>query len=206
VKIGILGGTFDPVHQGHVAMALHALNEFQLDKLMVMPCKVPVHKAVANASEHDRIAMLKLAFDHKLIELDLRELERSEASYSVLSLQDYRAQYPAAELYFIIGMDSLNSLHLWYQWEQCLHYANFIVFGRDGINYAPSPLVANFIKPLNHSSLSGNIFVSEFIPPMVASSELRQQLASSTEKPDFLSLAVWNYIQKQRLYQLTSPT
>lgn len=206
MRIGILGGTFDPVHQGHVAMAELAIKEFSLDKVLVMPCKIPVHKAQATAPQSDRIAMLKLAFNTPQIELDLRELQRKDASYSVLSLQDLRAQHPNAALFFIIGMDSLNNLHTWHQWENCLKHAHFIVFGRQGVAYQPAPQVAPYIQSNEPNALFGTIYLSQHTPPMVASSELRATLAETPEKPVFLSDAVWNYIQKQRLYQLTSAT
>ena len=129
--IAVLGGTFDPIHTGHLSIAKQANNLLNPDKLLFMPCKKPVHKKNAKTDCIHRINMLKLATASIAnSEIDLREIERNSPSYAVDSLQCLRLQYLNQPLFFIIGMDSLNTLHTWYKWQVCLEHANFLVFKR----------------------------------------------------------------------------
>lgn len=130
-KIGILGGTFNPVHVEHVSVAKHALKELGLDKLLVMPTFMPPHKNTVPAPSEDRIKMLELAFsDLKNVQISDYEIQKQGKSYTYLTVEHFKAQ-TGAELYFIVGADMLADFKNWRYPERVLECANLAVFGRE---------------------------------------------------------------------------
>ena len=200
--IAVLGGTFDPIHTGHLSIAKQANNLLNPDKLLFMPCKKPVHKKNAETDCMHRINMLKLATASIAnSEIDLREIERNSPSYAVDSLQSLRLQYLNQPLFFIIGMDSLNTLHTWYKWQVCLEHANFLVFKRPNEIFTPDKTVSKFIAGdinefHNAPSLSGHIYLTQNQEVAISSSSLRKKLDDN-----FLPDTVSHYIKQHNLYQ-----
>lgn len=114
-KIGIMGGTFDPIHIGHLMLAEQAYDKFELDKVLIMPSGNPPHKdnAVSALSKH-RVQMARLAIEsNKHFELSLIEVERSGYTYTYETLEDLKKENPDVEYYFIIGADSLLDFDKW---------------------------------------------------------------------------------------------
>lgn len=132
--IGILGGTFDPIHLGHLHMAEAVYESMQLEKIVFIPAFVPPHKiGLDYAPAADRYAMTQLAtapYQHFIVS-DI-ELRRSGVSYTVDTLHALRALHPAKQLYFIIGADSVVQLHTWNSIEEMLDLATFVAAGRPG--------------------------------------------------------------------------
>jgi nicotinate-nucleotide adenylyltransferase len=115
VRLGILGGTFNPVHIGHLVMAQDALEEFELDEILFVPCSTPAHKDAATlvAAPH-RLAMLEHALEaDPRFAVSTVELDRGGVSYSIDTVRSVKGQYPEAELFFVIGGDSLLEIHSW---------------------------------------------------------------------------------------------
>ena len=133
MRIGVFGGTFDPVHESHIQMGLDALEQCHLDKVFFVPTR-PWQKT-ARASEEDRAAMLSMAlapYQNKLI-VDRRELERTGASYSIDTLYSFRQEFgPEIPIYFIMGSDQWKNLKTWVLWEKFPLLCNLLIFTRDG--------------------------------------------------------------------------
>lgn len=135
LRIGILGGTFDPIHKGHISMACSALKHLFLDKVILQPNKIPYYKSTPSVSDNDRLEMVKLAalgLDN--IEVSDYELTQPEYTYTYNNLVEFRKKHPNDAIYFIMGMDSLFSLHKWYKGNEILNLAHIIVIGRPGNN------------------------------------------------------------------------
>ena len=131
--VGILGGSFDPIHRGHIALAQTALNAFGLDSVRLMPCAQQALKARKPTPAADRCAMLRLAIagDSRL-ELDCRELNRGGITYTYDTLKELKQEEPTTQFWFIIGADSAQSFPRWYRADELLDLCNFIVFERPG--------------------------------------------------------------------------
>ena len=133
-KIGFFGGTFDPVHNGHLRMALELEQRLALDEMRLLPCHLPPHREAPARSSEDRLAMVRLAVaDCPELQVDDRELRREAPSYSVETLREIRAEVGATvSLCWCIGMDSLANLETWYRWRDLLDYAHLVTVGRPG--------------------------------------------------------------------------
>ncbi len=132
--IGILGGTFDPIHLGHLRMAEAVYRGMDLEKIIFIPACIPPHKINMHfAAAEDRFAMTQLAVEeYPFFAVSDLELRRSGISYTIDTLRELHALYPERRLYFIIGADSLAQLHTWNNIEEMLQLATFVGAGRPG--------------------------------------------------------------------------
>lgn len=134
MKVGIFGGTFNPPHKTHLQIATAAIKQLSLDKLLVFPCGDPPHKACYEDAAH-RLQMTRLAFgDIAQVEVDSYEIAADGKSYTAKTLQYVKQLYPTAQLYLIIGADSLAYLQDWYQPQTILSLAQVVVYGRKGFD------------------------------------------------------------------------
>lgn len=133
-RLGILGGTFNPVHLAHLILAQSALELHELDRVLFVPCAVPPHKDGASlADARHRLAMLQLALEGDLrFEVDEIELRRGGASYSIDTARALHEKHRNADLHFIIGSDTLLELHSWRSIETLLELCTFVTFERAG--------------------------------------------------------------------------
>lgn len=143
--IGILGGTFDPVHQGHLALAQLALDHFALEWVSFIPSGTPPHKASSvHANGSARAEMLQRALgDNPHFRFDSRELGRSGYSYTIDTLHELQKEYPLRPLYFIIGADNVTEITSWYRYEQILDCVTLAVAQRPGFAQNPPPELAS---------------------------------------------------------------
>ncbi|OGT06369.1 MAG: nicotinate (nicotinamide) nucleotide adenylyltransferase [Gammaproteobacteria bacterium GWF2_41_13] len=129
--IGILGGTFDPIHQGHLQIALIALQQLHLQKIHFIPCFQPPHRNQPIASPNDRLAMVKLAIgNNTAFNADDREIKRGNISYTIDTLKSLRQDYPDTPLCLIIGTDAFQELQQWHHWKELIDYAHLVVMYR----------------------------------------------------------------------------
>ncbi|RWX44844.1 nicotinate-nucleotide adenylyltransferase [Candidatus Electrothrix aarhusensis] len=145
-RIGLFGGTFDPVHKGHMAIARQAAEEARLDQVLFIPAADPPHKKTPGASYWHRVAMLEIMLKTALGEapveqqdcfaISLLEAELPFPSYTVDTLSELKKRFAGPIFYFIIGADSLLDLHCWYQYQKLLSLTHFIVLSRPGISLA----------------------------------------------------------------------
>ncbi len=141
LRIGILGGTFNPVHLGHLRLAEEAQEKLKLDRVIFIPAKIPPHKERKGiAGARDRFRMTVLATqDHDKLFVSAIELDRPGKSYSIDTLRQLRKKYPAARLFFLIGSDSVPELPAWKNIDRLLELAQFMAAGRPGFTIRKLP-------------------------------------------------------------------
>ncbi len=133
-RIGVFGGSFDPVHMGHLTIAQDAVEQLELDRLIFVPAAVPPHKQGRTLAEgRHRFEMLQLATESNLsFEVSDMELQRGGVSYTFDTMTQVQFEHPGAELFFIVGIDSLTILHTWRNVEQLLEMCTVVPFARGG--------------------------------------------------------------------------
>ncbi|MDR0250352.1 MAG: nicotinate (nicotinamide) nucleotide adenylyltransferase [Burkholderiales bacterium] len=137
--VGLLGGTFDPVHEGHLAIARAVSAHFGLGQVRLIPARMPVHRATPMADAHHRLAMLRLVIaPYPELAVDTREIDSSQQNYTLWTLQSLRAEQPDAALLWIIGEDAFAQLPAWRRWQELFDVAHFVVINRAGTNPRPS--------------------------------------------------------------------
>ncbi len=195
--IGLLGGTFNPVHEGHLSIAREALRLFSLDAVWFIPCAVPAHKPTNNlAPNEDRLAMLCLAIadDPRFFALTI-ELDRPGTSYTLDTVRELRAQHPADTFVFIIGADTLGELHTWHKPLELLELVRFVTLARPGTT--PTPAAIHLPPPWPEKLLAdlrtGN-------PLEVSSRAIRAKIAAG-EPVKLVPAPVLRYIQEHNLYR-----
>jgi nicotinate-nucleotide adenylyltransferase len=150
--IGFFGGSFDPVHYGHLKTACAVKKELGLNQLFLMPCKVPAHKDVLQFSNKQRLEMLNLALiEFNDLKIDTREIDRQSPSYTIDTLKHIEEDYPNEKIFLIIGQDSFNTLKTWKNYQQFGNYAQLVVLPRisdtqkinigEDVYFAKTPLV-----------------------------------------------------------------
>lgn len=209
-RIGLLGGTFDPVHEGHVAVAEQAEVSLSLDRILFIPAADPPHKKQPGASYSHRVAMLELALEgtHKEYEISLLEAERQAPSYTVDTLLELKKRLGNEGFFFIMGADSLLDLHLWYRFRELPGLTDFIIAARPGISlhdvhFAVEQLPGSFVfnaQEMSWQRLDGAaIYYLAEVSRAVSSSEIRRQL-SRGQRPASVNSRVLDYIAVNRLY------
>jgi nicotinate-nucleotide adenylyltransferase len=191
-RIGIFGGTFNPVHTGHLILTQDAMEALRLDEVRFIPCATPPHKLARDlASARDRLAMLRLALrDHDGFVLDDLEIRRGAPSYSVDTLAALRDRQPGAQFYFIIGADSLPELPRWYQADRLRKLATFIVLPRPGFTLPASPRGWRVRVIAGHACA-------------IASRDIRRRVAAGKTIRHLVPANVYRYIQRHKLYSGT---
>ena len=190
-RVGILGGTFNPIHIGHLLIAQDALEAARLDRVLFIPSAAPPHKPLAdNVSAAHRLRMVKLAIaGDSRFGVDELEIRRGGKSYSVDTLTELRRRHPRAEFHFIIGADSLSELHLWKNARQLVKLCRFIAVARPG----------HVARPARLSGLRYQLLDAH--PCGVSSREIRQRVAAGKSIRYLVPDAVRRYIARHKLYQ-----
>lgn len=209
--IGILGGTFDPVHLGHVALAEAALARLPIREVLWLPSGSPGHRGSPVASARDRLAMLRLGTEgHPRYRIDATELDGDEPTYTVHTLTRMRAELGSAQpLVLLLGSDSFLSLPTWLRWRELFDLAHLAVAGRPGHlpgAAGPAPELAAEIERRKvppaqlAASAAGRIAYFDMPPTDISASAVRAGLAVGRDMRDLLPAAVLAYIQAQQLY------
>lgn len=200
-RIGILGGSFNPVHLGHLILAQNALESFDLERVLFMPCHIqPLKEPGAMASSVHRAAMLEAAImDNLQFELLDIELRRGGTSYAVDSVANIRRLYPDAEIFFIIGADSLPELHKWRRIYDLLDMCQFATLARPGVDLADfSADTLNLRDPWPERLLK---LVAPGRMIEISSSDIRYRLAEGMSIHYLVPQPVEMYIMEHSLYQ-----
>ena len=197
-RIGLFGGTFDPIHNGHLHIARSFADELDLESVILLPAGDPYHKTTPRTAAHHRLAMAEIAAqaDSRLAVSDC-DIVRQGATYTHDTVQIFRQHFPAAELWLLIGMDSLLQLHTWHRWQNLVRQCRIAAAPRPGssLAQAPAPLQSWLAEALPQGRL--HILRAEPLP--ISSSQIRQQLATGHTSPD-ISPEVLSYIQQHQLY------
>ena len=184
MRIGIYGGTFDPVHHGHLILARQALEEFKLDRLVFVPAAespFKIHNHTAPAG--DWLAMLRLATaDEDRFTVDPLEIERGGVSYSVDTVKMFRSRDPGAELFFLVGEDNADRLTEWHRFQELRKLVSFVVLSRSEDFESPEyPVVQRRIE--------------------ISSTEIRNRVANRESITYLVPESVKHYIEQHQLYQ-----
>jgi nicotinate-nucleotide adenylyltransferase len=207
--IGLFGGTFDPIHNGHLRAAFEIYEQLALDEMRLIPCKHPPHRATPIASEKDRLNMVKLAIQGTPLQVDEREMHRPGPSYSVDTLESLRREYPDASLCLVIGANAFLGLPSWHEWEKLTRLANIIILCRSEWIIPLSGTVVELIEKQTLQSneklaffAAGKILKHEITSIDISASMIRT-LIQSGRAPYFLQPnTVSEYIQHHNLYAL----
>lgn len=197
MKIGIFGGSFDPPHKEHFNIAIHSINALGLDRLFVLPARIPPHKPFAILTDgQSRLNMLKLMFaDEKKVEVSDFELNSSEKSYTYLTINHYKSLYENSQIYLIMGADMLENFPTWKNPQNILDNAFLYVYGRtgDSLKIAKDTFIKKF------GSLNNVIFDS-YVGQNVSSTDIKNRLMLGLDVGDKLDKKVLDYVTKNNLY------
>ena len=213
--LGLLGGTFDPIHDGHLELAREVRAALALSAVRLLPAGDPPHRAAPVATALQRLAMVELAIeDCPGLEVDAREIARPGRSYTVLTLEELRQEAPARPLALIVGTDAFLGLPGWHRWRELFDLAHLVVVARPGTTLdaaLPAPLADEWQRRYRRSSdaLAGAVAGAIVLQPITAhdisASALRAQLARGSAGiaavRGLLPPAVLAYIERNRLYR-----
>ena len=207
--IGIFGGTFDPIHFGHLRCALEIAELLELSEVRMLPAGQPPHRGAPQASAEQRRRMLEMALaGQSLLKLDTREIERPGPSYMVDTLASLRAEIGDESLCLILGQDAFNGLATWNRWEQVAELAHLVVISRPGVEQPDNGAVGALIEQRSVESLdelrarpAGAILFRSVTALGFSASGIRRLLASGRSARYLVPDAVLDYLLREGVYQ-----
>ena len=203
LRIGILGGTFDPIHNGHIAAAIEASRALSLDRVMLLPSHVPPHRSSEpRASVFHRFAMAALAAaDHDRFEVSDLEVCRSGLSYTSQTLEHLHASgLTAQQLFFILGADAFADIHTWHDYPRILSLATFAIVARPGYALVFPPEPASALRSA-HSDPMAQAFSPVYAnTPDVSATDIRRRVAAGESIAGLVPASVEAHISRNRLY------
>ncbi len=196
MRIGVFGGTFDPIHEGHLAAAKAAMECAHLDRVLFVPSAQPPHRAAAVAPADDRLAMTRLAVhDDARFEVSDVEVKRGGTSYTADSLAALRRDRPDDQLFLILGWDAARLFRTWHEPDRVSKLASVVILDRPGLGQPkPSEVASLGLDP-------ARVIKCHFPTPDVSGSELRRALAGGQSVAGKLPAAVERYIAEHDLYR-----
>ena len=200
MKIGIMGGTFNPIHNGHLIIAEQARQEYQLDFVLFIPAGVPPHKRQDSILDSSlRCEMIQLAIQsNPHFQLDTREVDSHEISYTYLTLGSLSEQYPDAKLYFIMGEDSIYAVSSWRRPQDIFTLATILVATRNDSSNI-SRMESQICKITKQYSCSLELIHSPSV--MISSSDIRSRVANNQSIRYLVPDSVAQYINDHDLYK-----
>ena len=211
--LGILGGTFDPIHFGHIKPALELLQFLPLDEIRFIPCGFPPHRPMPGASARQRWHMLSTVVKHQAgLRADDRELTRDGPSYTVDTLLDLRSEFGRQRpICLILGTDAYRSLPSWYRWREIPALGHIIIMTRPGTELPSKGQAAELLGQLGvqdpeilRHSPHGRILTCAITPWDISSSAIRACIQAGEVPRYMLPGAVWAYIKRHGLYGATT--
>ncbi len=201
--IGILGGTFDPIHNGHLRTALDVQQELQLDELRLIPLRDPPHRERPVSTSEQRLEMLLAAVDHDpILTVDDRELNRSGKSYSLLTLQSLRAELGETPICLILGLDAFLEFPTWHKPDEILQLAHLVVMQRPGensINLYPELITDN--PEQLRTTAAGKIYPHPVTQLDISSTKIRDMVGKGKSPRYLLPDSVLEIIERDDLYK-----
>lgn len=209
--IGILGGTFDPIHFGHLRTALELQQELHFAEVRLVPCYQPVHRKQPMASPEHRLAMARLAVESEaLLQVDACEIERKGPSYTIDTLITLREALPHTPLCLIMGIDSLLSFSSWHRWQEILKLAHLVIVHRPRYRLPQTGVIADLLKQYLqknqnklHETLAGYIVLHPVTQLEISATDIRKQIALGKNPRYLLPNNVYQYIQDHGVYGMT---
>ena len=216
--VGLLGGTFDPVHYGHLRLADELQHALDVTDMRLVPAGDPPHRAAPRANAAHRVAMLELACaEFPQLAIDTREIDRHGKSFTVLTLESLRAQSETRPLLWIVGADAFLGLAAWHRWRELFGLAHLVVVGRPGVELEhtlPPPLVPEWRARVTRdrealrAAPAGVIYRQDVTPQPISASAIRAALARGPQGlaavRGLLPAGVLSYIAHNGLYGASS--
>lgn len=190
-RMGILGGTFDPVHMGHLVLAEQAKDELKLSRVFFIPCLSPPHKTQRKLSSvEDRFCMASLAVEsNRFFSISDVELKRGGLSYTVDTLRQLKQTYPDADIYFLTGSDVLDEIHTWKDPDEIYNLATIVIAVRPGFD--------DFDRKNRFAKKSVLVNITGLD---VSSSQIRERIKKGQSIKYLVPSRVEEYIKKRKLY------
>lgn len=209
--IGLLGGTFDPIHFGHLRTALEIFQALNLAEVRLIPCYQPVHRKSPIATPEQRLAMVKTAIEGEpALQAEDCEIQRKGPSYMIDTLDYLHQKMPTTPLCLIMGIDALLHFPSWHRWEDILKFAHLIIVHRPNYHLPSTGTVADLLKQrLKHSphalrqSLAGNIVLHPVTALEISATDIRKQISSGLNPRYLLPDSVYKYIQEHGVYSIS---
>lgn len=209
MRTGIFGGTFNPIHIGHLALAEKVVVSFSLDRMFLVPSKIPPHKSGNIIDPEKRMEMVGMAasmLGEKFIVSDY-EIKTEGVSYTLKTLKYFRDLFPGDELFFACGTDIFATIDTWHGYTELFDYANFIVVSRSMVSFGkmleviPENLHDRVIREDQYAGEKNGMIILYEMPPVdVSSTDIREVLEASYRRAN-LPEAVYEYISEKGLYR-----
>jgi nicotinate-nucleotide adenylyltransferase len=208
--IGIFGGTFDPIHLGHLRSVIELKQQLALDELRLIPCHIPPHRERPGCSSEQRLQMVQLALKGEAgLVVDDCELRRNRPSYTIDTLAELRAGLgEKLPICLIMGSDAFGLLDTWQQWQDIIELAHIVVMQRPGEALPTQGPVAELLQQRQteqvgalQSQAAGHILLCALTPQAISATMIRQQIQAGESVSYLLPEPVWHYIQKHQLYR-----
>lgn len=198
-KVGILGGTFNPIHYGHLVLAQTAFHDFKLDTVLIMPAKSPYYKNMTSSiTTLDRVSMVSMAIDtNDKFELSMIEFDRDGATYTVDTLEELTKTNPNDEYYFIMGADSLFHFETWRNPARILELAIILAASRDNFSSSAINSQIAYLRDKYDGARIHHLNSPSF---EISSHDIRNRIRKGNTIRYFLPEAVEDYITKNKLY------
>lgn len=209
----LLGGSFDPIHNGHVALADYFVKLLNPDELRIIPAGDPWQKSALQASAEDRIEMIRRAFDRQPvpITIDQQEIRRSGASYTIDTLRSARAELgDQASIVFLLGADQLHQLDTWREWDKLFELANICAASRPGFatddRRIPLPVAREFLRRAGNADQIRNTphgltYLASNLAVDISATQIRSALRRGEQPGSQIPAGVLDYIQQHHLYK-----
>lgn len=208
--IGILGGTFDPIHLGHLRMALELYEALDLARVHIIPSYQPIYRKKPVASPSQRLNMVQCAVKHEpALYADDREIRREGITYTIDTLIEMRAQMPDIPLCLLLGIDAFIGLPSWQRWEEILQYAHIVVAHRPHYHLPQNGIVAELMQSrlhtetaIIHETLAGAILLKPITALEISATDIRKQIAMGRNPRYLLPDDVYSYIKESGTYNI----
>jgi nicotinate-nucleotide adenylyltransferase len=206
--MGVFGGTFDPIHYGHLRTAFEVLQALRFSEVRFMPCGTPPHRGTPFATPQERLDMVLAATEgqHGFV-VDDRELSREGPSYSVDTLSALRGEFPLRPIALIIGMDAFLGLPKWYHWQEILQLAHIVVAHRPGWKAPDIGPLGELLAERGthrigdlHQARSGHIYILDVTQLEISSTDIRELVAAGRDPRFLMPDPVRDYIARSGCY------
>ena len=196
MRVGLFGGSFNPIHKGHIALAETMMKQLSLDRVILIPSgESPYKSSEEYASAKERLQMCRLAVDNDpRFEVSSFETDRKGKSYSIYTAEHFTKKYPDDEFYWLVGSDMLLCFDKWYRYKDILKLVNLAAVTRTGCDKIPLMHTADTLRKY------GNIIVVHHQPLVISSTEIRKMIKKDEDLSCYLNEKVVQYIKMNFLY------
>lgn len=208
--IGLLGGTFDPIHHGHLRMALELYESLDLAKVHIIPTHHPMYRKKPVASPAQRLSMVEAAVaGEPALVADDREIRRDGPTYAIDTVLEMRTEMPDTPLCLLVGIDSFLGFTSWHRWKEILDHAHLVVAYRPHYELPKTGVIADLMQDrlqnelsYIHENLNGGILLRPITALEISATDIRKQIAMGRNPRYLLPDSVYEYIQKNGTYRI----